>query len=487
MNTEKIYIDGQWQDSSGSELIAVVNPATEEVIATIAAGTVSDVDAAVAAARKAFPGWAATAPVERARLLERVHQGLAARREEIATLVSEEVGMPYSQALGWQADLPINNFGIYADLAENYPFEGETVRHSLVVKEPVGVVGCITPWNYPLHQIALKVAPALAAGCTVVLKPSEVAPRTGLLLAEVMNEAGIPDGVFNLVNGRGHPVGEAIASHRDIDMISFTGSTRAGTRVSELAAPTVKRVALELGGKSANILLDDLTESQLESAVIDGIGNCYFNAGQTCTALTRMLVPRSRLERVNEIAARIAPTFVIGDPFTKETTLGPVVNKSQYLRVISMITDAVGEGATLVTGGAEKISERGYFVSPTVFTDVTTDMAIGREEVFGPVLAIIAFNDEDEAVELANDSEYGLSGGVWSTDEDHAIRVAKRIRTGQIGVNGGGFNIEAPFGGYKKSGNGREAGVWGLEEYLEVKAIHRAPITHIQTPAVASA
>lgn len=484
MNYNQIYINGSWQDSASTERIEVVNPTTEEVITTIAAGSAQDVDDAVAAARAAFPGWAATEPAERGRLLNKVHQGLAARREEIATLVSEEVGMPYSQALGWQADLPIDNFRFYADLAGSYSFDGGTVRHSLVVKEPVGVVGCVTPWNYPLHQIALKVAPALAAGCTVVLKPSEVAPRTGLLLAEVMDEAGIPDGVFNVVSGSGQPVGEAIASHPEIDMVSFTGSTRAGTRISELAAPTIKRVALELGGKSANVLLEDLTDAELEAAVTDGITNCYFNAGQTCTALTRMLVPSSRLDRVNEIAARVAPTFTPGDPFSDETTLGPVVNKSQYDHVVSMIDNAVTEGATLLTGGTDKVTDHGYFVAPTVFSSVSRNMRIGRDEVFGPVLAIIPYKDEEEAVELANDSDYGLSGGVWSTSEDHAIQVAKRIRTGQIGVNGGGFNIEAPFGGYKKSGNGREAGVWGLEEYLEIKAIHRAQSDEDRAPTV---
>ena len=487
MNYNQIYANGQWIDSTGTGVIEVVNPSTEDVLATIPDGTSADVDAAVEAARAAFDGWATTDPGERGRLLNKVHEGLAARREEIARLVSEEVGMPYAQALEWQADLPINNFGFYADLATSYSFDGGTVRHSLVVKEPVGVVGCITPWNYPLHQIALKVAPALAAGCTVVLKPSEVAPRTAFLLAEVMDEAGVPNGVFNLVSGRGEPVGEAVAAHPGIDMVSFTGSTRAGTRISELAAPTVKRVALELGGKSANILLDDLSDAELETAVTDGIGNCYFNAGQTCTALTRMLVPANRIDAVNAIAARVAPTFTPGDPFSDSTGLGPVVNKSQYDRVLSMIDQAVADGATLVTGGTDKVVDIGYFVAPTVFSGVTREMSIGRDEVFGPVLAILPYADEDEAINLANDSDYGLSGGVWSGSEDHAIKVAKRIRTGQIGVNGGGFNIEAPFGGYKKSGNGREAGVWGLEEYLEIKAIHRMPAAEGQSTTVVPA
>jgi len=470
---DTIYVNGNWVASGGAGAIEVVNPTTEEVIATVPDGTADDVDRAVAAARAAFPAWASTPAQERSAVILRMHEGLKVRREEIATLVTEEVGMPYAQSLGWQADLPIDNFAFYGELAASYSFDGGTVRHSTVVKEPVGVVGCITPWNYPLHQIALKVAPALAAGCTVVLKPSEVAPRTAFLLAEVAAEAGLPAGVLNVVSGRGQPVGETLAAHPDVDMVSFTGSTRAGTRVSQLAAPTVKRVALELGGKSANILLDDLEDEQLEAAVGDGVGNCYFNAGQTCTALTRMLVPRDKLEEVERIAARVAGTFQVGDPFAETTLLGPVVTQPQYERVLAMIGTGVGEGAKLLAGGPERVTESGYFVAPTVFSRVTAQMRIGREEIFGPVLSILPYDTEEDAVALANDSEYGLSGAVWSADEDRAVAVARRIRTGQVSVNGGAFNIEAPFGGYKRSGVGREAGVWGLEEYLETKAIHR--------------
>lgn len=473
-NFKEIYIDGTWVPSTGTDTIEVVNPTTEDVIATVPAGTAADVDAAVAAARAAFPAWADTPPFERGAILARMHEGLKKRREEIATLVSQEVGMPYLQSLGWQADLPIENFGIYADLASSYQFDAGTIRHSMVLKEAVGVVGCITPWNYPLHQIALKVAPALAAGCTVVLKPSEVAPRTAFLLAEVADAAGLPPGVLNVISGTGDPVGESIAAHPGIDMVSFTGSTRAGTRVSELAAPTVKRVALELGGKSANILLDDLEGAELAHAVESGIGNCYFNAGQTCTALTRMLVPRARLTEVEEIAARVAPGFLVGDPFSADTLLGPVASRPQYERVLAMITAAIEDGATLVTGGTDQVTDTGYFVAPTIFSGVTPEMSIARDEVFGPVLAILPYDSPEDAVAIANDSDYGLSGGVWSHDEQRAITVAKQLRTGQVSVNDGGFNIEAPFGGYKRSGIGREAGVWGLEEYLETKAIHRA-------------
>lgn len=469
--THNIYVNGEWIPSESTTLIEVVNPATEAVIGAVPDGTAADVAKAAASARAAFDGWAALRPSERADWISKIADGLHARREEIARTVSSEIGMPYSHSIEWQSDLPIRNFRFYAEHVRSYSYDAGYVKHSLVVKEPVGVVGCITPWNYPLHQIALKVAPALAAGCTVVLKPSEVAPLTAYILAEVCDSIGLPPGVFNLVSGQGVPVGEAIATSDDIDMVSFTGSTAAGVRVSELAAASVKKVALELGGKSANIILDD---ANLEEAVAAGVANCYFNAGQTCTALTRMLVPASLLPEVEEIAKRTAEGFVFGDPFADETQLGPVVSARQLDRVEALIDAGVKEGATLVTGGGIRPTGTGFFVEPTVFSGVTRDMTINSVEIFGPVLSIVPYADEEEAIRLANESDFGLAGGVWSGDEDRAIGVARRMRTGQVSVNGGGFNNEAPFGGYKKSGVGREAGTAGFEEYLEVKSIHRS-------------
>ena len=468
---EKLFIDGTWVPSDGSGHLEVVNSTTEEVMATIPEGAASDVDRAVAAARRAFPGWSQTSVEERAKYLTRIQEGLEARTDEIATVVAQEVGMPVKLSQIIQAGLPKANFAIAAQEVQEFPFE-ETIGNSLVVHEPVGVVGCITPWNYPLHQIALKVAPALAAGCTVVLKPSEVAPVNAFILAEVIDEIGLPAGVFNLVTGVGPVVGEAIAAHPDVDMVSFTGSTRAGKRVAELAAQTVKRVALELGGKSANVILDD---ADLQKAVIDGIGKCFLNSGQTCTALTRMLVPRDKLAEVEAIAGAAAANFTPGDPFENTTRLGPLVSAVQRERVRGYIHKGEEEGARLVTGGADAPDglDRGFFVQPTVFSDVTPDMTIAQEEIFGPVLSIIPYDDEDDAVRIANGTVYGLAGGVWSGDPERALRVARRLRAGQIEVNGGAFNVRAPFGGYKQSGVGREAGKYGLEEFLEVKALQQ--------------
>jgi aldehyde dehydrogenase (NAD+) len=466
---DKIYIDGAWVSPSGSETIDVFNATTEEVMGTIPQCTTDDVDKAVKAARKAFETWSQTSVEDRAKLLQRIHEGLQARSDEIATTVSHENGMPLGISKIAQAMLPIMNMAGFSQVAADYDFT-ETIGTSDVVKEPVGVVACITPWNYPLHQVVLKVAPALAAGCTVVLKPSELAPLTAFLLAEVINDVGLPAGVFNLITGTGAEVGEALVAHPEIDMISFTGSTRAGRRISEVAAPMVKRVALELGGKSPNVILDD---ADLEAAVTAGIGGCYLNSGQTCTALTRMLVPKDKLADAERIAKQVAETYTPGDPFDANTRLGPLVSAQQQERVRGYIQKGIDEGATLVTGGPEQPEglDSGYFVKPTVFSNVTNDMTIAREEIFGPVLSIIPYEDEEDAVRIANDTIYGLAAAVFSGDTEHAKSVAKRIRAGQVQINQGGFNPNAPFGGYKQSGKGREAGKYGLEEFLEIKAL----------------
>jgi acyl-CoA reductase-like NAD-dependent aldehyde dehydrogenase len=466
---DRHYIDGAWLASTGGGSIDVIGSASEAVVGRVPEGTTADVDAAVAAARRAFPAWAATSVEDRAAALERIHGGLQARAGELAETITAEMGAPIKIAQRIQVGLPTIVLGSYPKIAQEFAFE-EEIGSSLVVREPVGVVGCITPWNYPLHQVIAKVAPALAAGCTVVLKPSEVAPLAVFQLAEIIDHADLPPGVFNLVSGTGPVVGEAIASHPDVDMVSFTGSTRAGKRVAELAAQGVKRVALELGGKSPNVILDD---ADLEAAVTAGVRNCYLNSGQTCTALTRMLVPNDRMDEAAEIAKRVAEAFRPGDPMSSEANLGPLVSDAQRERVRGYIAKGVQEGATLVTGGTEPPDglETGYFVRPTVFSNVRPEMTIAREEIFGPVLSIIGYDDEDDAVRIANDTDYGLSGGVWSADPERATRVARRLRTGQVEVNGGAFNPLAPFGGYKQSGTGRELGQYGLEEFLEVKAL----------------
>jgi aldehyde dehydrogenase (NAD+) len=465
----KLYVNGKWAEPASKGMLDVINSTTEEVMGRIPEGSTEDINRAVAAARDAFDGWSATSAAERAAHLQRISAGLAARQNEIAAVIASEVGMPLPLATAVQAGMPAMMMGVYAKLLGEFSFE-EQIGNSLVVKEPVGVVGCITPWNYPLHQVVAKVAPALAAGCTVVLKPSEVAPLTAFILAEIIDDAALPAGVFNLVTGLGPVVGEALASHPDVDMISFTGSTRAGRRVGELAAQTVKRVALELGGKSANIILDD---ADFEKAVRAGVNNCYFNSGQTCSAHTRMLVPRERHDEAARIAREAAESFTVGDPREGEFKLGPLVSEVQRDRVRSYIRKGQEEGANLVTGGAEAPEglEKGYFVKPTVFANVRNDMTIAREEIFGPVLSIIPYEDEDDAVRIANDTVYGLAGGVWSNDIERAKRVARRLRIGQVDINGGKFNPLAPFGGYKQSGNGRELGKYGLDEYLEVKSL----------------
>ncbi|HET9771592.1 MAG TPA: aldehyde dehydrogenase family protein [Acidimicrobiia bacterium] len=468
---DAIYIDGAWVPSGGTGTIDVYGAASEEVVGRVPDGVAADVDRAVAAARAAFPAWSATGAEERAKHLQRIQEGLFARQDELAQLIATEVGMPIRLAAMIQVGLPSAQVGNYAQVLRDFRFE-EEIGHSLVVKEPIGVVGAITPWNYPLNQIIAKVAAALAAGCTVVLKPSEVAPLNAFVLADVIDEAGVPAGVFNLVCGVGPVVGEAIAAHPDVDMVSFTGSTRAGKRVAELAAGTVKKVALELGGKSANVILPD---ADLEKAVTVGVTNCYLNSGQTCTAWTRMLVPRDRLADAERIAAAKAEKYRVGDPLAEGTNLGPLISDLQRDRVRGYIEKGIAEGAKLVTGGVEPPEglEKGYFVRPTVFSEVRPDMTIAQEEIFGPVLSIIPYDSEDEAVEIANGTVYGLAGGVWSSDPAHAEAVARRLRTGQVDINGAMYNPLAPFGGYKQSGVGRENGRLGFEEFLETKSLQR--------------
>ncbi|WP_414657796.1 aldehyde dehydrogenase family protein [Deinococcus sp. VB343] len=471
---DRFYIGGQWVDASDHDMLDVVDSSTGQVIGQVPAGTPADAEKAIQAAHAAFEGWSQTSPEERAALLERISRGLSQRQAEIATLITQEVGMPYLHANLIQVGLPAATFASMAEEIRRYPFE-ERLTSSVLLREPVGVVAAITPWNYPLHQIAAKVAPALAAGCTVVLKPSEVAPLNAYVLAEIMEEAGVPAGVFNLVTGTGPVVGEVLASHPLVDMVSFTGSTAAGRRVSELAARTVKRVAMELGGKSPYIILDDadLTGEALVQAIVNGVQGCYLNSGQTCSALTRMLVPRSRLPEVEAVVQGVVSQVKVGHPLEAGTTLGPLVSDVQRERVRGYIKKGMEEGAKLIAGGpdAPEGLEQGFFVRPTVFSEVTPDMTIAREEIFGPVLVIQPYDDEEDAIRIANDTEYGLAGGVWASDPERAVRVAKRIRTGQVSINGGAFNPVAPFGGYKQSGNGREFGRLGLEEFMEVKSL----------------
>ena len=472
-NTDKFYINGQWVAPSGKDVIDVHNAGTGAVMGSVPAGGEKDIEAAVAAARAAFDTWSQTPAAKRAEFLGKISAGLKARVDELAKTIAQEVGMPIKLSGRIQAGLPIANFANYAKLAAEFKFE-EQVGNSLVVREAVGVIGAITPWNYPLNQIALKVAPALAAGCTVVLKPSEVAPFNAYILAEVIHEAGLPAGVFNMVTGLGPVVGEALVKHPQVDAISFTGSTRAGKRISELAAQTVKRVTLELGGKSASVILDD---ADLATAVKGTMGNCYLNSGQTCTAFTRMLVPEAKYEEAKALAAAAAQTYTPGDPMSESTRLGPLSSAAQLERVRGYINKAIAEGAELVSGGADAPEglAGGYYVKPTVFGKVDPKSTIGQEEIFGPVLSIMTYKDEEDAIRIANDTIYGLAGGVWSADTARAQKVARRLRAGQIDINGGPFNMNAPFGGFKQSGHGREAGVYGLEEFLEYKSLQLKP------------
>ncbi|PWV57570.1 aldehyde dehydrogenase family protein [Nocardiopsis sp. L17-MgMaSL7] len=470
-----LYIDGAWRDSASDEALDVVNPATEKVIDTVPAGAAADVDAAVEAAASALPAWSALTPGQRVTHLSRARELFDARLDDVARLLTTDMGAPATFATKVQAGLPSRMFGTYIDLVEEHGeryFGGEEVGNSLVVHEPVGVVGAITPWNYPLHQIVLKVVPALLAGNTVVLKPSEVAPLSAYWLAEILHEAGLPAGVFNLVSGTGPVVGEAIAAHPRVDMVSFTGSTRAGTRVSQVAAETIKRVALELGGKSPNVILPG---ADLAKAVKRGVADVMRNTGQSCNALTRMLVHRDSYEEAVELAAESAAKYVPGDPEDEATRLGPLVSAAQRDKVRAYVDLGVEEGARLVTGGSEPVEERavGYYVRPTVFADVRNDMRVAQEEIFGPVLVLIAYDTVEEAVGIANDTVYGLNAAVWAGDPDEGLAVARRLRAGQVELNGGALNPRAPFGGYKRSGNGREWGLPGLVEFCEVKAVQR--------------
>jgi aldehyde dehydrogenase (NAD+) len=463
------YIGGAWLKSRSLARIEVTNSATEEVVATVPAGSPDDAVAAVAAARAAFDDWSATAAEERKHFLLQLATGLRARSEDIARSITTEVGMPLKLSQRIQAALPVQVMESYGKLLDGYSFD-ERIANSLVVRESVGVAACITPWNYPLHQIVAKVAPALAAGCTVVVKPSELAPLTAYMLAEIVHDAGLPTGVFNLVCGTGPVVGEALARHPDVDIVSFTGSTRAGKRVSELAAQTVKRVALELGGKSASIVLED---ADFARAIRATVNSCFLNSGQTCTAQTRLLVPERRYEEAAQHAVQAAKSFNLGDPMDEATKLGPLISAGQRERVRQYIRKGVEEGAELLLGGPDAPADlpKGYFVLPTVFGRVRPDMAIAQEEIFGPVLSILTYTDEADAVRIANNTVYGLAGGVWSGDAARALRIARGIRAGRVDVNGGAYNILAPFGGYKQSGHGREFGRFGLEEFLEVKAL----------------
>jgi aldehyde dehydrogenase (NAD+) len=463
----QLYIGGSWTASASDEPIEVVNPATEEIIDRVPAGSPDDVESAVTAARQAFTAWAETPPAERGKLLGAAAELLKQRSDEVARTIATDMGAPLGFALKVQTLMPATVLSSYAQLAESYPRESR-IGNSLLVKEPIGVVAAITPWNYPLHQVICKVAPALAAGCTVVLKPSEVAPLAAYALAEIFDEVGLPPGVFNLVSGRGPVVGEAMAAHPEVDMVSFTGSTAAGRRVAALAAESVKRVALELGGKSANIILPD---ADLALAVKVGVANCFVNAGQTCSAWSRMIVHRDQYDEAVRLAVEFARGYTVGDPFDESTKIGPLVSAAQRDRVIHYVNRGQEEGARLVAGGTDRPHERGYYVEPTVFAGVEPGMTIEQEEIFGPVLSLIPYTTEDIAVRIANDTKYGLAGAVWSGEERHALAVAKRLRTGQVAVNGGRFNPLAPFGGYKQSGVGRELGEYGLEEYLEVKSL----------------
>ena len=470
MHQHQFYIDGQWVEPAGSARLDVINPATEAPVGTIALGTAADVERAVAAARAAFPDFSATSREARLDLLARICDTYKKRYDDMARAICTEMGAPLKALAGsGQAGSGLAHFKIAAGALRDFPFE-KIQGSTRIVREAIGVCGLITPWNWPANQIACKVAPALAAGCTMVLKPSELAPLSALVLAEILHEAGVPAGVFNLVNGDGEGVGAPLSAHPDVDMISFTGSTRAGKQVMKTAADTVKKVALELGGKSANILLDD---ADFPKAVKQGVQTLMVNSGQNCNAPSRMLVPEDRLDEVEALAAAVVARSVVGDPLADGTTMGPLANAAQFRRVQSLIEQGVAEGAKLVAGGPGRPQgiEQGFFARPTIFSRVSSGMTIAREEIFGPVLSILPYKDEDDAVRIANDTPYGLSGYVSSADLGRARAVARRLRTGNVHLNGAPVDMTAPFGGYKQSGLGREWGAYGLEEFLETKAI----------------
>ncbi len=469
VNRTQFYIDGAWVNPVTPKTRPVVNPATEQPMYDIAMGSAADVDKAVAAARRAFETFSQTSREERVALLTRVVEVYKSRTQDLGAAISDEMGAPLAFAEKFQVGAGLGHIVATLDILKTYNFE-EPIGSAMVVREPVGVVGMITPWNWPLNQIACKVAPALAAGCTMILKPSEFTPSSALIFAEILHEAGVPKGVFNLVNGLGQEVGAAMSSHPGIDMISFTGSTRAGIDVAQRAAPTVKRVSQELGGKSPNIILED---ADLQKAVTGGVAHVFMNSGQSCNAPTRMLVPQSKMNEAIAFAKGVAEGTKAGDPRAADTKIGPVVSSIQWEKIQTLIKKGIEEGATLVSGGPGRPEgvEKGFYVRPTVFANVTNDMTIAREEIFGPVISIMGFMDEDEAVKIANDTPYGLAGYVSAGSIERARKVGRQIRAGNINLNGVPNERTAPFGGYKQSGNGREWGKFGLDEYLEVKAI----------------
>mgnify|MGYP006151572407 FL=1 len=466
---DQLYIDGKWVDALGKGSIDVINPATEKIIGKVPVGSTKDVDKAVAAAKTAFNTWSKSNIDQRIDLLNALSYAFKERGEELAQTITAEVGTPIGYSRVAMVGTPRVVSRSYAKILEDFSWE-EEVRNSIVCKEPVGVCAFITPWNFPLHQIIGKVAPAIAAGCTMVLKPSKEAPLSAFILAEILDEIGLPAGVFNLVSGHGSEVGDYMSSHPDVDMVSFTGSTEAGVSVSQSAAPTIKRVTLELGGKSANVALDDADPIMVAKKAI---GACHQNSGQTCSALTRLIIPETMNEQVCEIIAGKNDLYLAGDPLDEATRCGPMVSSRQQSSVTEYIKSGINEGATLISGGLGMPDglTKGFYVKPTVFANVTTNMRVWKEEIFGPVLVITTYKTEDEALSLANDSIYGLSGGVWSESNERAINFAKKMRTGQVSINGGAFNVSAPFGGYKLSGNGRELGTHGLDEFLEIKSI----------------
>ena len=468
---EEIYINGKWVKAEGTEKIKVVNPSNEEIIGYIPAGNKEDVDHAIKSAKEAFITWSKSGIEKRMEILNSLSSLFKERGEELAQIITSEVGTPIGYSRTAMVGTPRVVARSYAKILETYDWE-EEIRNSLIIKEPVGVCAFITPWNFPLHQIIGKVAPAIAAGCTMILKPSKEAPLSAFILAEIFDEIGLPAGVFNLVTGHGSEIGEYLAKHSDVDMVSFTGSTGAGVAVSHAAADSVKRVTLELGGKSANVALEDVDPILFAKKAIQA---CHQNSGQTCSALTRLIIPKEMEEEICRVIVERNDNYKVGDPLDEETRCGPMVSAKQQISVTNYIQRGIDEGATLISGGVgmpEGLT-RGFYVKPTVFKDVSREMTIWREEIFGPVLVIKTYENEEEALELANDSVYGLSGGVWSQDEERALKFARNMRTGQISINGGFFNVNAPFGGYKTSGNGRELGVHGLEEFLELKSIQR--------------